>query len=933
MKSSCLSVFLLCSVSASAEVYDLGALHWRNIGPNRGGRSLAAAGSARRPLEYYFGATGGGLWKTTDGGTTWQPVTDGQIHSSSVGAVAVSESNPNVVYIGMGETQLRGSIMQGDGVYRSTDSGKTWKHIGLADTQAISRIRIHPTNPDLVYVAAFGHPFGENQERGVFRSKDGGATWQKILYRGPKAGAVDLAMDPGNPQVLFAATWEAWRTPWMLSSGGPASGLFQSTDGGDTWTEITRNPGLPRGIVGKIGVTVSPADSKRIYALVEADDGGMFRSDDGGATWTKVNEDRKLRQRAFYFSRIVADPKNRDTLYVGNVELYRSTDAGKTYSAMKAAHADHHNLWIAPDDPKRMIEANDGGASVTVNGGLTWTAQQYPTAQIYHVAITKDDPFQACGAQQDNSSICVPGDGGLDMKDLSGAPGNHFYSVARAEAGYIATHPVDPNIFYSGDQAGMILRYDRRTGETRNVAVYPLFFSGMPAKDLPDRWQWTFPIVFSPVDPGVLYTSSQHLWRTSNEGQSWERISPDLTRADPSTLGDSGGPITKDQNGPEIYGTIFTIAPSRFDKNTIWTGSDDGLIQITRDGGKTWRNVTPPSMPKFGRVSLIEASPHKAGTAYAAIKRYQMDDLQPYIFRSDDYGQNWTKIVNGIPTADFVHAVREDIKRPGLLYAGTEHGVYASFDNGASWQSIAANLPETQVPDLAVTENDLVIATHGRSFYVLDDVAVLRQMTPEIQSLQVYLMAPGDAVRPKGRATVDYYLGQDGDVKIEILDAGGKVVRAFSSKDGKGAPAGKRGTNRFVWDLRYPGAIVFEGMVMRGADPSRGPFAAPGNYTVRLTARGQTISRPLLVRRDPKLISASDAELQAQFRLAIEARDKTSEANKMVIAIRELNKEIRERAAAAKNPDVSAAAEGIETKLSRVEEDCTKCATAARATR
>ena len=876
MRIPLLAVLLLYPPATPAEVYDLGALQWRNIGPNRGGRSLSAAGSAARPLEYYFGATGGGLWKTTDSGITWHPVTDGQIRSASVGAVAVSESHPNVVYIGTGETQLRGSIMQGDGVYKSTDSGKTWKHLGLSDTQAIARIRIHPTNPDLVYVAAFGHPFGENAERGVFRSKDGGNTWQKILYRGPRAGAIDLSIDPRNPQVLFAATWEAWRKPWMLSSGGPGSGLFKSIDGGDTWKEITPNPGLPRGIIGKIGVAISPADSSRVYALVEAEDGGMFRSDDSGATWTKVNEDRKLRQRAFYFSRITADPKDRDTLYVGNVELYRSTDAGKTYQDIKAAHADHHDVWIAPDNPQRLIEADDGGASISLNGGATWTEQRYPTAQLYHVAVTKDDPFHVCGAQQDNSTICVPVDGDAD----------HFYPVARAEAGYVAANPRDPNIFYSGDQAGVIGRFDRRTHQARNVSVYPLFFSGMPAKDLKDRWQWTFPIVFSLVDPVVLYTSSQHLWRTRDEGQSWERISPDLTRADPATLGDSGGPITKDQNGPEIYGTIFTIAPSHFDANTIWTGSDDGLIQITQDGGRNWRNVTPPELPKFSRVSLIEASPHKPGTAYAAIKRYQSDDLKPYIYRSDDYGRSWKKTVEGIPAHDYVHAVREDIRRQGLLYAGTEHGVYVSFDDGAQWQPLAGNLPNTQVPDLAVMENDLVIATHGRSFYVLDDLAVLRAMKPEVPRSRLYLFPPPATLRPNTRAAIYYYLSQaSGEVKLEILDAANQVVRTLAPRDGK------QGMNRFIWDLRYPGATVFEGMVLRGADPTKGPLAPPGEYRIRVSASGETATAPFRVARNPNRIAASDADLQAQFRLAMQVRDKTSEANELVIAIRKRQRE------------------------------------------
>ena len=699
------SLLLLSAAVASAEHYDasvFGALEWRSVGPLRGGRSITSAGSSSRPNEYYFGAVGGGLWKTADGGTTWRPVTDGQVHSSSVGAVAVSESNPDIVYIGMGETELRGNIMQGDGVYKSTDAGKTWKHMGLADTQAIARIRVDPSNPDIVYVAALGHPYGPNSERGVFRSRDGGKNWNKVLYKNDRAGAVDLCLDPHNSRVLFTIIWDVYRTSWTLSSGGPASGLYKSTDGGDTWTEITHRPGLPSGIIGKIGVAVSGADSNRVWAMVEAEDGGLFRSDDGGLKWARVNEDRRLRQRAFYYTRIYADPKDKETVYILNTGFYKSTDGGKTVKTIRPPHGDNHDLWIASNDPRRMINSNDGGANVSVNGGETWTGQAYPTAQLYHVATTRDVPYHVCGAQQDNSTICVSSAETGGRGGGGGRVAVTMYSVGGGESGYIAPHPKDPNLFYAGSQGALLTRFERNTGHVRDIQVYPLFFSGMPARDLKERWQWTFPIVFSPLDASVLYTSSQHLWRTTDDGQSWERISPDLTRADPKTLGDSGGPITKDQNGPEIYGTIFTIAPSRFDVRTVWTGSDDGLVYITRDGGGNWKNITPKGMPDFIRISLIEASPHRPGSAYVAAKNYQADDRRPYIYRTDDYGASWTPITNGIASDDYVHAVREDPKRSGLLFAGTEHGIYASFDNGGEWQSLRLNLPDTQVADLVM---------------------------------------------------------------------------------------------------------------------------------------------------------------------------------------------------------------------------------------
>ena len=942
-----------------AAAYDpkiFASLEWRSIGPLRGGRSITCAGSPSRPNEYYFGATGGGLWKTTDGGLTWRPVTDHQIHSSSVGAVAVSASNPDVVYLGMGETQLRGNIMQGDGVYKSTDAGKTWKHIGLADTQSIARIRIHPTNPDLVYVAALGHPYGRNAERGVFRSKDGGQSWQKVLYRDDRSGAVDLVLDPRHPEVMFAALWDANRTPWSLTSGGPGSGLFKSSDGGDHWTEITRNPGLPAGVVGKIGVAVSGADSNRVYAIVENENGGVFVSDDAGATWKRSSEDRSLRQRAFYYTRIYADPQAKDTVYVLNTGFYKSTDGGKTYRQLRPPHGDNHDLWIDPANPQRMINSNDGGANVSINGGQSWTGQQYATAQLYHVAATRDVPYHVCGAQQDSSTICVSS-AAVGGRGGAARGGATSYSVGGGESGYIAPHPTNANLFYAGSQGALLTRFDRRTSQARDIQVYPLFFSGESAGSLPERWQWTFPIVFSPLNPEVLYTSSQHLWKTTDDGHSWQKISPDLTRHDLKTLGDSGGPITHDQNGPEIYGTIFTIAPSRKEADTIWTGSDDGLVYLTRDGGKNWANVTPPGMPDFGRVSLIEASPHNPGGAYVAVKNYQNDDRRPYLFKTADYGKTWSKIVDGIPEYDFVHAVREDPVRQGLLFAGTEHGIYVSFDDGTGWQSLAMNLPDTQVPDLVVEGRDLVIATHGRSFYVLDDITPLRQLTPEVVTEDAHLFRPPAAQRNVGPARIDYFLAKPVDqITIDILDAKGELVRSFagseeenkkraSARGGRGGRAGtapadaegaeeggrgggrggapppvprNAGLNHFQWDQRYTGAKTFTGMILWGGN-TQGPLAVPGTYQVRLALGGKTLTERLELVKDPRLDSVTVADLAEQFALAIQVRDQLSEANEMVIVIRELKRQMDDRLKKNQEAALKSACDELRGKLTAVE--------------
>lgn len=917
-------------------------LSYRNVGPNRGGRSIGASGSVQRSKEYYFGATGGGLWKTVDGGLTWRPVTDGQIRSSSVGAVAVAPSHPDTVYIGMGETELRGNIMQGDGVYRSVDAGKTWTHMGLAETQAISRVRVHPTDAATVYVAAFGHPYAKHSARGIYRSLDAGKTWQLVLSRGDSVGAIDLSIDQKNPKVIYAAFWQAYRRPWKLSSGGPMSGIFKSVDGGDTWVDITRNPGLPRGIIGKIGISVSPVDGSRVYAIVEHDSGGVFVSDDAGATWKRTNDERKLRQRAFYYSRLYADPKVKDRVYVLNVGFWRSDDGGKTFpTQIRGTHGDFHDLWIAPDDNNRFISANDGGGAVTENGGATFTDQRFPTAQSYRVETTRDFPYHVCGAQQDNSTFCLPSNPSANNIFTAGQGpfGEWLYDVGGGESGYIAPHPTNANIFYAGSQGALLTRYDRSTGILRDVQVYPRFFSGEPAGSLPERWQWTYPIVFSPHDPTVLYTSSQHLWRTTNEGQSWERISPDLTIAADSTIGDSGGPITKDQNGPEFYATIFTIAPSKREAETIWTGSDDGLVHITRDGGKSWQNVTPAGLPKQSRISLIDASSHEAGKAYVAVKRYQNDDRTPHIWKTTDYGTTWTKIVDGIRSDAYVHAVREDPWRKGLLFAGTEHGVFVSFDDGQKWQELVLNLPDVQVPDLKVLEHDLVIATHGRSMWVLDDITPIRELTADVAKAGVHLFTPREAVRRIKDAAFSYHLNRRADsVVVDILDGTGGLVRHFVSRSSDSAttasaaepqdprprgpegPSRTLGLNRFSWDLRYPGATVFPGMILWSARPQNGPLAPPGEYQVRISANGETKTAPFRVTRHPALTEFTDDDLREQFRVAMQIRDKVSAANEAVMQIRDLKAQIGDRTTKAADRGLTTDGNRLNASLGSVEE-------------
>ena len=935
---------LAAQAQATAEVNPslYSGMRWRSVGPARGGRSLTVSGSDARPMEYWFGATGGGAWKTTDGGSNWTPMTDGKINTSSIGSLAVCQANPDVVYIGGGETQFRGNIIQGDGVYKTSDGGAKWDHLtDLRDSQAIARLRVHPTNCDVVYAAVLGQVYNEHPRRGIFKSADGGKTWRRTLFRDEKTGGVDLSIDPKNPNVIFASLWEANRSPWGMSSGGPGSGLFKSTDAGESWIEITKNPGLPSGLWGKVGVSVSPVDGNRVYTLVENEAaGGLYASDDAGATWKLINDNRNIRQRAFYYTRIVADPKNKDTLYILNVQFYRSTDGGKTITNIRVPHGDNHDLWISATDSQRMVQANDGSANVTVNGGQTWTDQDLPTGQFYNVFTTKHTPYHICGAQQDNSTACVgsqanPGGGEGSLPPI-------FYAVGGGESGYIAPDPNDLNVFYAGSYGGYLSRLNRETGQQRAVNIYPNNPMGWSSVDIKERFQWTFPIVYSPVDGKTLYASSQYLWRTTTSGQNWQKISPNLTRSDPKTMQASGGPITKDQTGVETYAVVFTIAPSRQDANTIWTGSDDGWVHVTQDGGKNWSKITPPDLPDFTRISLIEASPHQNGVAYLVGNRYQMGDRKPYVYKTSDFGKSWRKIVANLPDTDFARTIREDPKRRGLLYLGTEHGIYISFNDGAAWQPLKLNLPVTPVHGIVVEDRDLVIGTHGRGFYVLDNIGVLRQATPELTNNTLHLFEPLNPLRGRDRnVTFDYYLNQEApEVTIEFLDAQGTVLRTFSGTakpdaavadaddNPFGAPPARvptaQGINRFSWDMRYEGATVFPGMIMWAAQPRRGPAAPAGRYTVRITAHGETKSRDFNIAIDPRLEAdgVSEADLLDQFKLSMRVRDKVSEANQAVIDIRNIRDQVTARlqkVTARRKVEIQKLADGLLQPLAVVE--------------
>jgi photosystem II stability/assembly factor-like uncharacterized protein len=904
------SSFLHVTTLAAQESTALfGALKWRNIGPYRGGRVTAVAGVEKDRLVYYMGATGGGVWKTSNGGITWTPISDGFFKTGSVGAIAVAQSNPNIVYVGMGEACLRANISHGDGVYKSMDAGKTWTNIGLRDTSQIGKVRVDPNNPDIVYVAAVGHPYGPNKERGVFRSRDGGKTWKSILSINEKTGAADLSMDPQNPLTIYATTWQVLRTPSGIQSTGPGSGIYKTTDGGDNWTKL--EAGLPKGDMGKIGITVSAVDHNRVWATVEAADGGIYRSDDAGAHWKLLNSDFDVRSRQYYYGHIFADPQELDTVYTfSSKNFLKSTDGGVTYKPLHTPHGDYHDLWIDPHDHQRMVDGDDGGATVTSDGGESWTTDMnQSTAQFYTVRTDNTFPYHVFGSQQDNTTVGI-----ASRTNKLGIDATDWYEVGGGESGYVIPDLKDSNIIYAGAFWGLLTRYDQTDGSIRNISIWPDLPGGRTAAEQKDRFPWTYPIATSPADPDAIYAGGNTVFKSINQGQSWTEISPDLTRNDKSR---------ETERLEDIYATVFTIAPSPLDKRVIWAGSDDGLIHVTRDGGKSWVNVTPPEIKPWAKINVIEASPHDPATAYAAVNRYQLDDFAPYLYRTHDFGKTWKLVANGITSNTFVRSVREDIVRKGLLYAATETGVYVSFNDGDDWKSLQLNLPIVPITDLTIKDADLVISTQGRSFWILDNISPLRQIATAASSAnsQFQLFKPEPAYRlqrsrggvgmhqaegqnPDGGLIVDYYLHEKplAPITLTILDPAGKQIRSFSSTD-RGMNRSARNSNidslttnpnlnRFVWNLRYPAANPIEGKTYLLMGTLDGPQAIPGEYKVVLTVGDQSQTQSFEIRKNPRL-TTSPTDFKKQLEFSLSVRDKLSETDDAINQIQKVRKQLK----------------------------------------
>ncbi len=933
---------------------------YRSIGPYRGGRSAAITGVADDDNTFYFGATGGGVWRTVDAGMNWENISDGYF-GGSIGSVAVSEWDTNIIYVGGGEVTVRGNVSHGDGVWKSLDKGKTWQHMGLSDSRRIPRIRIHPKNPDLVYAAVLGHLYGPNEERGVYRSRDGGRNWERILYVSDVAGAVDLVMDPNNPRILYASTWKVKRTPYSLESGGEGSALWKSTDGGDSWVNLMDNDGMPEGTIGIIGVTVSPQNSERIWAMIEAKEGGLFRSENGGETWARVNDERKLRQRAWYYTRVYADPADVDSVYVVNVQLWKSKDGGKSFTTFEnpPPHGDHHDLWLNPNNPTRIASANDGGGQISVDAGNSWsTYMNQPTAQFYRVTTDDSFPYRIYGGQQDNSTVRIYHRSSSPVIGLS-----DWEPTAGGESAHIAPRLDNPDIVYGGSYDGLLVRLNHDNNQSRQVDVWPDNPMGKGAGELKYRFQWNFPIFISPHDNNILYTAANHLFKSIDEGQSWQEISGDLTRNDISKMGSSGGPITQDNTSVEYYGTIFAALESPHEAGVLWTGSDDGLVHVSRDAGATWTNVTPPKMPEWMQINSIEADPFNPGGLYLVGTRYKLDDFKPYIYKTENYGKTWKLRVKGIDENHFTRVVRADPHRQGLLFAGTENGVYISFDDGKKWHAFQLNLPQVPITDLAIKEKDLVVATQGRSFWILDDLSWLQQFD-ERHTGNVHLYEPRDSYRFEGYVSknprnaganppngvyLDFFLNEvpekkksnakeeaendDAVVQSEekpivliIMDQQGKEIRRFSTaaKEDKDKLNVQKGLNRFVWDMRYPDASDFEGMIV-WAGGTTGPKVVPGKYSARLEVGDvkQTVSFTIL--KDPR-VATTQADFQQQFDFLLAVNDKISEVTGAISNMRKMRDQIAQVTDGMKNDkvrykEVLKAAKSLKDKLSDIEKN------------
>lgn len=917
----CLLIFGSYKVNAqkspakfSEEYY--ASIKWRNIGPFRGGRSAAVTGVPGKANLFYMGSTGGGIWKTTDAGNTWVNISD-TFFGGSVGAIAVSEWDNNVIYVGNGEKTVRGNVSSGDGVWKSVDAGKTWKHIGLKNSRHIPRIRIHPKNPDIVYAAVLGDLYKSSAERGVYKSVDGGKTWAKKLFANADAGAIDLIIDPNNARVLYATTWNVRRTPYSLSSGGKGSALWKSVDGGETWKNISKHPGLPKGIWGISGVTVSPVNSDIVWAIIENKNGGVYKSTDGGKSWKLINKERKLRQRAWYYTRLYADTKDENILYVLNVRYHRSTDGGKTYKTYNAPHGDHHDLWIAPEDNQRMIIGDDGGAQVSFDAGINWTTyHNQPTSQFYRVTTDNHFPYRIYGAQQDNSTVRI-----AHRTTGRFITERDWESTAGGESAHIAVDPLNNDIVYGGSYGGLLTRRNHKTNEVRAINVWPDDPMGHGAKDFKYRFQWNFPVFFSPNNKKKLYAASNHLHVTTNEGQSWEIISPDLTRNDPKTLGPSGGPITKDNTGVEYYGTIFAATESAYENGLIWTGSDDGLIHVTRDGGKNWKNVTPKKMPEWMMINTIEVNPFQKGSVYVVGTRYKLGDYKPYIYKTENYGRSWKLLVNGIENEDFTRALRADPKRKGLLYAGTERGMYVSFNDGKNWQKFQLNLPVVPITDLAVKNDNLIAATQGRSFWMIDDLTPLHQLSKNLVTSPVVLYKPQASYRlsgGRGRTSktqgtnhpggvaVHFYVKEHAKkdtVNLSFYDSNRQLIQKFSTHPNKKqkelALKVKQGANVFYWNMMYPGAERVKGMILWWASLS-GPMALPGTYSVTLATGKTTKTQRFEILRNP-VSEVPLADMKVQFDFINDINTKMTEIHKALKNVTKIKQQVKRLKGAVKD--------------------------------